>query len=375
MVSAFLTFGGIDIALIGSKQIDDQASGWEFATEVAHNHPIALMAVVAELGELFRFDVPEFIPAFNVSSIHVSFNTETHDFSFSLSVSLEKPGLGPFSEGEIWMQINLTKNDKGTHDFQMDFTGFISVAGTEFDASATNLGRKDWAIDFTWDAQGTDALDLTKIMQFFAGESFQPHQDVDTIKHHLLIEHAEFHYQHGVAAEGENPAVDTQFLMDLKVKVDETTVEGLFSGIKPSKEGENWHFLVGIGYTHLSKVPKTIFDPKKLTDFHLENLWIIVHTSDESQDQWPPLPASIPSVLTHQATKPGLALLAEMDIAQHDVIPGAQKVFEGHEHTKVVVLAEINKSGLLLEGILEGDLTIPTGQGHGVIIKEVTLII
>lgn len=364
----FMQIGGVDLEIVARDFTGKGTSSWYFETLVAQRTAIHIKDLINDLGELFHFSVPSNIPDFTVHNIGISFDTGSHDFSLQLGVALEKPGLGPFSEGNLFIEINLTKNANGSHNFVMNLSGFITVAGTEFEASAQNIGQKDWAIDLVWDKRETAGIDLTKIMQFFEGDQFQPHADFHKLNKDLLIEHAEFHYQHG----DEATSNDTSFLIDLKLRSGENEFEGFLSGVKID---DQWHFLFGVGYDHLDNIPGHLLDSKKMSDFTVKNVWVIVNTSNEALGNWPPLPASIPATVSQQAIKSGLVLLTEMDISQQKAVPGASDVFAGHEHTDVVVLAEIGTRGLQLEAILEGKLQIPTGQGHHITMDEVSLTV
>ncbi len=371
-LSGIVEIGGVDIELIARKD-ELTSTGWLFETDIAQQTEIKLQDIITDLGQLFHFPVPEHIPPFTAHNIAVSFDTGSHNFHVELGVSLEKPGIGPFSEGDVFVTIALTKNGNGGHDFQMSLNGWVMVAGTELSVDARDIGRKDWSLDMSWDKQDGEGIDLLQWMRFFTGNEFKPHDDFNKIKPHLEIGQLEFHYRHGGAeAEGQQ-AADTSFLMNVMIGNDEQTYEGFFSGVKSNTKDNQWDFLIGIGYDHHKNIPDELLHTEHLSTLSLESLWVLVNMSTEPGANWPPLPVTIPLLLTERAPVLGIAVTAAMDIKQQTNVPGAANVFAGLKNSKVMVLAEVSASGLLLEAGVEGDVVIPTGNGSEIVIEKASI--
>ena len=377
--TALLSLGKIDLVLYAEK-LD---KGWGFRTEMAQSTQIHLKDLINDLMQLFHFEIPEKdIPDLTVHDIHVSFNTHTHCFEMDLSVSLNTPGMGPFKEGELDLHLKLSKNNKGTHDFQMDLEGEMTIGGSVLDVEAEDIGRPDWKFHLNWEKENNKkGFDLVNIVRFCLDDpDYQPdHTFPQELLDKLIVDKLEFNYQNGVT--DINVPIDTTIMVSAQFG-DTDHMGVLLSGRRhedSSGDKPKWHFLFGAYFEETSK-SKT-FKGKYELPFVVENFWLLFNTADEEANFWPPLPDDFPHTLSDHPLKSGILAAATLNILQHG--PDALKCIHQHlpkdengEHiSSLSLLVEITEKpiGLFLEAMLNGSITIPTGKGHHFEIKDAAL--
>ena len=370
LASASWRFGSLNFDLWANYDSVDKS--WSFGTEGALESEVHLSNVISDLAKYFHFPKPDpkAIPDVMVQAFDMSFNTKTHEFHFDLNVELQKPGIGPFNSGNVNLSISLdkTKNNKGTHDFCMNLDGIININNTELDINGTDIGRKDWAVDIVWDHKENESLSILDIGMLFGLNTENP--DLQKVKDLLTLNHLEWNYQHGYPAKGEEDALPSSFLLNAKLGKDtKKTVEGLFSGKKPNTDNQGWDFLIGIGYTDHTQIPVI---GKRIPDFKLDDAWLLINTADTKANLWPPLPPDFPKTVEQQSVEKGLIALAKLDLAEskNSKIPGASQLKDSLPHTALDLLVELDGEGLLMKALLEGAVSIPTGQGHTLVVSN-----
>lgn len=375
---AILKIGELEFSVLAQHNAGEKISGWKFETAFVHSSELKLRNLLSALSRIFRFAAPQHVPDLTVSNMDLSFDTVTHDFHMLLGIDLDKPGIGPFTEGGTMIELDLSHNGDGSHNFTMNLNGHVRIGDAELQMEATNVGQKDWSVDLHWTHREDNPLQVGDVMRFLAGDAgqdFDPdnHPDYAGIKNELALKSLTLTYQHGYEGVDNDPGLAMTILAQLEVGPGDKTWIGLLSGIRAHEENSGWDFLIGVGYENAESIPDTLFQRGHLSHFKLENLWVLVNTAKAPGKEWPPLPDHLPAALTKQATRPGLAVIATMNIAKQEKVPGAGKVFGDHETTEVALMAFANSEGIQMEAVLEGHLSIPTGQGQAIVLEEVML--
>ena len=357
-LNAQLLIVGIDFALEARKAYTNTEHGWFLETKVAHQKRIHLREFIKGLGDLCDFIPPEddHIPDLSINHISASFHTESHDFSFQMGVELDSP-IGPFEKGALNLMISLKKNE-GSHHFSMDLDGFVDINEIHIGFAAENIGQANWAAEIRYEETRHEGMmDLESLCQFFDPELSITDEQLSS----LALSEFSIDYQH-------NDRDEHSLFADLKITTKNgSEIEGFFSG---QHDSTGWNIAAGFGYEdHHHETEPAILQliPDTLS---IEGIWFVFMSSHE---QRPKLPETIAPMLEDEEISTGLALVAKLDLKEHQHIPGSDHLIEkGHEELDVLI--ELTNNGIRFEASLGGSFIIPTGQNHDITIENPKLI-
>lgn len=355
-VRAQLQIGTLDIALSAGNDADSTSAGWLFSTEIAHKADLSLQQMMGDLGQLFHFDTPGWLPDILIHEIDLSFHTSSHHFHFNGTATLNE-AMGPVKKGEIYLSLDLEKNaESNRHQVSVLLEGNVTISDTLV-AFKADLGKSDWSLHIDWNQGDGKPIDLLDLARLSGSTSTFPSVP-EKVKEMLSLSSAEFNYHH--EASTFNATV--------------TTTGGASVVLAGSKESSNWGFLFGIGYQKPEDIP-TLGESLKpiVEEIELENFWFLINTFENSATK-PKLPQAFPHQLDPAKIGKGLAAMATLQLNSSHRHRGFNELKQHLPATELTFLAAASEkdgtAGITLYAGLSGEVEIPTGQGNHLVLED-----